>query len=256
MRRVLGVARGVSHAVTAQGGGKLSEDVAVPIDRLAEAIDETVAIGDRHGLTACSWGHAGDGNLHSTFLLTPGDEDQLRRAGEAAEELFAMAIRLGGTVSGEHGVGLLKNGQLSTAVGRPPRWSCTARSSTRSTRRGSEPREETALALLGASEAADRDLGADARRCSRKMRKYASSSFVRSGGSIASRSASNSASEIAPRSASLSTSRAPLPSPNWAFSRHSRSSGSQPSNASRRSFFSGRPARRASPPAAAAAPSG
>jgi glycolate oxidase subunit GlcD len=104
---------GVSHAVTAQEGGKLSEDVAVPVDRLAEAIEETIAIGDRHGLTACSWGHAGDGNLHSTFLLTPGDADQLRRAGEAAEELFAMAIRLGGTVSGEHGVGLLKNGQLS-----------------------------------------------------------------------------------------------------------------------------------------------
>ena len=104
---------GISHAVTAQEGGKLSEDVAVPVDRLAEAIEETVAIGDRHGLTACSWGHAGDGNLHSTFLLTPGDEDQLRRADEAAHELFAMAIRLGGTVSGEHGVGLLKNGQLS-----------------------------------------------------------------------------------------------------------------------------------------------
>lgn len=104
---------GVSHAVTAQEGGKLSEDVAVPIDKLAEAIEETVAIGDRHGLTACSWGHAGDGNLHSTFLLTPGDADQLRRASGAAEELFAMAIRLGGTVSGEHGVGLLKNGQLS-----------------------------------------------------------------------------------------------------------------------------------------------
>ena len=103
----------VSHAVTAQEGGKLSEDVAVPIDKLAEAIEETVAIGERHGLTACSWGHAGDGNLHSSFLLTPGDEDQLRRAGDAADELFTMAIRLGGTVSGEHGVGLLKNGQLS-----------------------------------------------------------------------------------------------------------------------------------------------
>jgi glycolate oxidase subunit GlcD len=103
---------GVSHAVTAQLGGKLSEDVAVPLDRLAEAITETLRIGERHGLQACSWGHAGDGNLHSTFLLTPGDEDQLARADAAAHELFAMAIRLGGTVSGEHGVGLLKNGQL------------------------------------------------------------------------------------------------------------------------------------------------
>jgi glycolate oxidase subunit GlcD len=104
---------GVSHAVTAQKGGKLSEDVAVPLDRLAEAVQETLAIGDRHGLDACSWGHAGDGNLHSTFLLTPGDSDEASRAVRAAEDLFAMAIRLGGTVSGEHGVGLLKNGQLA-----------------------------------------------------------------------------------------------------------------------------------------------
>ncbi|HEX2086564.1 MAG TPA: FAD-linked oxidase C-terminal domain-containing protein [Solirubrobacteraceae bacterium] len=103
----------VSHAVTALRGGKLSEDVAVPVDRLAEAIEETVAIGERHGLEACSWGHAGDGNLHSTFLLTPGDAEQLERAHAAAGELFAMAVRLGGTVSGEHGIGLLKNGQLA-----------------------------------------------------------------------------------------------------------------------------------------------
>ena len=103
----------VSHAVTARRGGKLSEDVAVPVERLAEAVAETVAIGSRHGLEACSWGHAGDGNLHSTFLLTPGDEAERERASAAAEELFAMAIRLGGTVSGEHGIGLLKNGQLS-----------------------------------------------------------------------------------------------------------------------------------------------
>jgi FAD/FMN-containing dehydrogenase len=104
---------GVSHAVAARRGGKLSEDVAVPVDRLAEAVEETVAIGARHGLEACSWGHAGDGNLHSSFLLEPGDADELARAEAAARELFAMAVRLGGTISGEHGVGLLKNGELA-----------------------------------------------------------------------------------------------------------------------------------------------
>ena len=102
----------VSHAVTAKRGGKLSEDIAVPVDRLADAIERTVAIGERHGLEACSWGHAGDGNLHSTFLLDPGDAAQLEHAHAAAEELFGMAIELGGTISGEHGLGLLKNGQL------------------------------------------------------------------------------------------------------------------------------------------------
>jgi FAD/FMN-containing dehydrogenase len=103
---------GVSLAVTAQKGGKLSDDIAVPVDRLAEAVEGTIEIGARHGLEACSWGHAGDGNLHSTFLLTPGDAGELRRAEAAAEELFDLAIALGGTISGEHGLGWLKRGRL------------------------------------------------------------------------------------------------------------------------------------------------
>ncbi|MEA2154894.1 MAG: glycolate oxidase [Solirubrobacteraceae bacterium] len=104
---------GVSLAVTAARGAKLSEDIAVPVDRLAEAIEETIAIGARHGLEACCWGHAGDGNVHATFMLEPGDAPQRARADAAAEELFALAVRLGGTVSGEHGIGVLKAGRLA-----------------------------------------------------------------------------------------------------------------------------------------------
>jgi FAD/FMN-containing dehydrogenase len=104
---------GVSFAVSAMRGGKLSEDIVVPVDRLAEAIAETVAIGERHGLAACSWGHAGDGNLHSTFAIDPSSEADLDRSRAAAEELFALAARLGGSVSGEHGLGWLKRGQLA-----------------------------------------------------------------------------------------------------------------------------------------------
>ena len=104
---------GVSIAVTARRGGKVSEDIVVPLDRLAEAIEETVEIGRRHDLPACSWGHAGDGNLHSTFLVAPGEKAELARAEQAAEELFALAVRLGGSISGEHGVGWVKRGQLT-----------------------------------------------------------------------------------------------------------------------------------------------
>jgi glycolate oxidase subunit GlcD len=103
---------GVSIAVTAVRGGKVSEDVAVPVDALERAILETVEIGRRHGLDACSWGHAGDGNLHSSFLLDPGDAAAAERAHAAAQELFEMALRLGGSVTGEHGIGLVKAGQL------------------------------------------------------------------------------------------------------------------------------------------------
>jgi FAD/FMN-containing dehydrogenase len=103
---------GVSPAVTGRLGGKLSEDIAVPLDALAEAITETVEIGRRHGLSACSWGHAGDGNLHSSFQLSPQDAGQAARARAAAGELFELALRLGGSVTGEHGIGVVKAGQL------------------------------------------------------------------------------------------------------------------------------------------------
>ena len=104
---------GASIAVTAQRGGKVSEDIVVPIDRLLKAIEGTIEIGRRHELPACSWGHAGDGNLHSTFMIDLDDPGELERAERAAEDLFALAVSLHGSVSGEHGIGLVKNGQLA-----------------------------------------------------------------------------------------------------------------------------------------------
>ena len=104
---------GASIAVTAQRGGKVSEDIVVPVDRLEQAIDATVEIGRRHDLPACSWGHAGDGNLHSTFMIDLDDPAELERAEHAAEDLFALAVQLGGSVSGEHGLGLVKRGQVA-----------------------------------------------------------------------------------------------------------------------------------------------
>ena len=103
---------GVAIAVTAQRGGKMSEDVVVPLDRVADMIAATLEIGARHKLEACSWGHAGDGNLHATFLLDARDAEQIARASEAAVELFETAARMGGTISGEHGLGLVKSGHL------------------------------------------------------------------------------------------------------------------------------------------------
>jgi glycolate oxidase subunit GlcD len=103
---------GVSTGVEAVRGGKVSEDIAVPLDRLADAIEQTLEIGARYDLPACSWGHAGDGNLHSTFMIDPRDATQVERARAAAGDLFELAARLGGTISGEHGLGWVKRGQL------------------------------------------------------------------------------------------------------------------------------------------------
>jgi glycolate oxidase subunit GlcD len=125
---------GVSLAVTAQRGGKVSEDIAVPLDVLEQAIAATAEIGARHGLPTCSWGHAGDGNLHSTFLVDRDDAGELHRAEEAAVELFAWAAAHGGTVSGEHGVGLLKRGGLAL------QWSPAAVELQRAVKRAFDPK--------------------------------------------------------------------------------------------------------------------
>lgn len=103
---------GVSLAVATQRGGKVSEDIVVPVDRLCEAIEATIAIGERFGLEACSWGHAGDGNLHSSFMVDNTDRAEVERAHEAARALHEMATALGGSISGEHGVGWLKRDRL------------------------------------------------------------------------------------------------------------------------------------------------
>jgi FAD/FMN-containing dehydrogenase len=108
---------GLSLVVGAQRGGKASEDIAVPLDRLAEAIEESLEISRRFGVPACSWGHAGDGNLHTTFLLAGGDASELALAPRISEELFELALRLGGTISGEHGVGFVKRNWLERQLG-------------------------------------------------------------------------------------------------------------------------------------------
>ncbi len=125
---------GVSLAVEAVHGGKVSEDVAVPLDRLVEMIEGTVEIGRRHDLKACSWGHAGDGNLHSTFLVDPRDREQLGRAHAAAAELYALAGAAGGTISGEHGIGWVKRGHLGV------QWNAATRGMHEAVKRAIDPR--------------------------------------------------------------------------------------------------------------------
>jgi glycolate oxidase subunit GlcD len=108
---------GAAFAILAQRGGAYSEDIAVPLDKLRDVARETLEIGERHNVVALSFGHAGDGNIHSTFLFSPDDLDEEHRADEACHELFGLALSLGGTISGEHGVGWLKRGQLEHQLG-------------------------------------------------------------------------------------------------------------------------------------------
>ena len=77
----------------------------------------SAAIGTRHGLSTMSWGHAGDGNLHTSFLVTPESRDEHARAEAACEELFDLALTLGGTITGEHGIGSVKVPWLGLELG-------------------------------------------------------------------------------------------------------------------------------------------
>jgi glycolate oxidase subunit GlcD len=108
---------GLSLRLAAARGGKLSEDIVVPLDRLAELVAAVPGIGQRHGLAGLSFGHAGDGNLHSSFLLDPADPAQFAAAQAAVQELFDLTLEMGGSISGEHGLGSVKAGRLEQQWG-------------------------------------------------------------------------------------------------------------------------------------------
>ncbi len=93
------------------------EDVTVPRPRVAEMVSAIEDITGRAGLVCATFGHAGDGNLHPTIVLDPGDTDARDRAGAAFDEIFRTALELGGTITGEHGVGAAKRPWLHQRLG-------------------------------------------------------------------------------------------------------------------------------------------
>ena len=96
----------MSPAVRKLAKNKLSEDVVVPRQRQGELLARTRATGERLGVRTLAYGHAGDGNFHVNFLWN--DPSEVPRVQEAIEQLFRDTIDLGGTLTGEHGVGVLK----------------------------------------------------------------------------------------------------------------------------------------------------
>jgi glycolate oxidase len=93
------------------------EDATVPRSRIAEMVARIQEIAERHGLLIGTFGHAGDGNLHPTVVLDAADEDAIHRAHEAFDEIFAHAIEMGGSITGEHGVGIVKLRHLESQLG-------------------------------------------------------------------------------------------------------------------------------------------
>jgi FAD/FMN-containing dehydrogenase len=104
---------GINPAVTGERGAKVSADVVVPIERLAECLRRFAGTASEHGLGSCAWGHGGEGNVHATVMVDPAREQELDAAEEVMEELYMVVAQLGGSIAGEHGVGVLKKGRLA-----------------------------------------------------------------------------------------------------------------------------------------------
>ena len=93
------------------------EDVTVPRDKLAEMVAFVAEVAKKHQLLVGTFGHMGDGNLHPTFLTDERDAAEMARVHEALEEIVTKTLALGGTITGEHGVGLAKKAWLRRQVG-------------------------------------------------------------------------------------------------------------------------------------------
>ncbi len=100
--------RNVSQCVTVYGSKKLNEDISVPRSLLPEALKEIYKIGEKYGFSVPCFGHAGDGNIHVNVMVDGSDEKQLSDGHKAIEEIFQLVVDMGGTLSGEHGIGLSK----------------------------------------------------------------------------------------------------------------------------------------------------
>jgi glycolate oxidase len=94
-------------------GTVLVDDVAVPRSRLAEALDGVQDVARRHGVVIGVIAHAGDGNLHPNIIVHPEDPASLAAGRAAFDEILEMALAMGGTITGEHGVGMLKRDWLA-----------------------------------------------------------------------------------------------------------------------------------------------
>jgi glycolate oxidase len=93
------------------------EDATVPRSELAKMIRFVDGVARKHKLRIGTFGHMGDGNLHPTFLTDERNQDEMHRVEAAFKEIFDEAIRLGGTITGEHGVGVAKKGFLPKFAG-------------------------------------------------------------------------------------------------------------------------------------------
>lgn len=111
------IRRGLSSAVGAVAPNRFGEDISVPRDAFPEAVRRIKAIAEKYSLTIAVYGHAGDGNLHPSVLCNLANPEEAENVHQAIDEIFATALAVGGTLSGEHGIGITKRKYMINALG-------------------------------------------------------------------------------------------------------------------------------------------
>jgi glycolate oxidase len=115
--RLWAARKAVSPSLYMFGPDKINEDIVVPRSKIPDMVRRIEELKQETGLTMVSFGHAGDGNIHVNVMLDKRDKVQLEKAERAVEAIFDYTIALGGTLSGEHGVGITKAPYISKEVG-------------------------------------------------------------------------------------------------------------------------------------------
>jgi len=113
--RLWAARRALSPALRSIAPGKINEDVVVPVSRIPDLVSATEALSAHTRLPIVVFGHAGNGNLHVNILYHPDDTDETQRAQAALPRLFDTVLALGGTLSGEHGIGVAKRDFMTQA---------------------------------------------------------------------------------------------------------------------------------------------
>jgi D-lactate dehydrogenase (quinone) len=116
VRALWATRKALSPALRNVAPKKINEDVVVPVSRIPELIDGLQALGERRGITIVNFGHAGNGNIHVNLLVDPDDPKQMRAADQCLDEVFSLVLSLRGTLSGEHGIGLVKRAFVSREI--------------------------------------------------------------------------------------------------------------------------------------------
>jgi glycolate oxidase len=112
------VRRAISPSLMKYGTLKINEDVVVPRSKVPELVARIEEIGKKHNTFVANFGHAGDGNIHVNFVIDREDPDQIARARLCVAETFQLSVSLGGTISGEHGIGYVKSAYMDYALDR------------------------------------------------------------------------------------------------------------------------------------------